>query len=120
MWLSGVQPCPRAAPPQEAMLALVPGMSRLAGGGRRVAEGGQGESAERGRASGLRTWSQGGHGRGAWTYLRGEPQEAVNQSDWYFRTPKGSPAADCLGLQVAEGEVAVSWELFLTSVIMEQ
>ena len=70
------------------MLALVPGMSRLAGGGRRVAEGGQGESAERGRASGLRTWSQGGHGRGAWTYLRGEPQEAVNQSDWYFRTPK--------------------------------
>lgn len=71
------------------------------------AEGGEGESAGQGRASGLGAWS-GAHGEGLGPYLRWKPPQGVNWSDLCFRATKGSHGVDCLGLQVAEGKVAVS------------
>lgn len=51
------------------------------------------------------TWGAGG---GAGTSSEGQPQKALNQADLYFRTTQGSHGGDHLGLQVAEGEVALS------------
>lgn len=100
----GTQPCP-----WEVMLGLVPGMSRLAGGGRGTAQGGGTAKARVLSRAELAAWGLGVEEErrpwgGAGTSSERQPQKGVSQSDLYFRSTKGNH----LGLQLAQGEVAVT------------
>lgn len=100
----GTQLCLR-----EAMLGLVPGMSRLAGGERRAALSRGTAKAGVLSREGLVAWGLGGEeGRRPWggagTSSEQQPRKGVSQSDLYSRTTKDNHS----GLQPAEGEAAVT------------
>lgn len=109
-----VRPIPHLFPgntalPPEAMLGLVPGMSRLAGGERRAALSRGTAKAGVVSREGLVAWGLGGEeGRRPWggagTSSEQQPRKGVSQSDLYSRTTKDNHS----GLQPAEGEAAVT------------